>query len=445
MKDFEKIIRICKQRGFVYPAMEIYGGLRGFYDYGPLGCLLRNKIRKLWLEKLVFAEKNIYLIESSIIGSRIIYEASGHLERFHDPLVECKKCHNRFRADHLIKGKYGEIKLKDNKPLCPLCQGELTEERTFNLMFKTYVGPVEELASEAYLRPETAQGMFINFKNVLQSTRAKLPFGIAQIGKSFRNEITPQNFLFRTREFEQMEIEFFVKPKEANKWFEYWVEKSLSFYQQLGFKNENLRKKVIPKEELAHYSKANVDIEYHFPWGFDELEGIANRGDYDLKRHSKFSGQDLSYFDEETKEKIIPYVIEPSFGLDRIFLAALIEFYDEDEIDKEKRVVFRFPPYLAPVEIAVFALLTNKKQLVNKTREVYQLLKENKFSVTIDESGSIGRRYRRQDEIGTPYCITIDFQTLTDQTVTIRDRDSTQQIRVSINELVGYFREKFMI
>ncbi len=441
MKNLEEIINICKQRGFIFPAMEIYGGLKGFYDFGPLGVLLKNKIKNLWLKEVVFKRDNIFLIESSIIGTRKVYEASGHIEAFHDPLVECKSCHHRFRADHLLKGEYGEVKLKDNKPLCPLCSGELTEQRNFNLMFKTYVGPVEELQSEAYLRPETAQGMFYNFENVLKSMRAKLPFGIAQIGKAFRNEITPKNFIFRIREFEQMELEFFVHPKEADKWFNYWVEERFNWYLKLGFKKENLKKYVYPKEELAHYSSATIDIEYNFPFGWNELEGIANRTDYDLKRHSQYSGKDLVYFDEEKKEKITPYVIEPSVGIERLFLAILVEFYDEDIVEGEKRKVFRFPPFLAPIEVGVFPLLGNRKKIVEKAKEVYENLKEN-FIVFYDDSGSIGRRYRRQDEIGTPFGITIDFQTLEDNTVTIRDRDTTQQIRIKIEEIKNFIKEK---
>jgi glycyl-tRNA synthetase len=436
----EKIINICKQRGFIFQSAEIYGGLKGFYDYGHLGVLLKNKIKNLWLKEIVFKRDNIFLIESSIIGPRKVYEASGHIEGFQDPLVECKNCHNRFRADHLIKGEYGEVKLKDNKPLCPLCQGELTEERNFNLMFKTYVGPVEELASEAYLRPETAQGMFYNFKNILNSMRAKLPFGIAQIGKSFRNEITPRNFIFRIREFEQMELEFFVDPKEADKWFDYWVKERYNFYLKLGIKKENIRKREYAKEELAHYSQATTDIEYKFPWGWDELEGIANRTNYDLSRHSRFSGEELVYFDEKEKKKILPYVIEPSVGVDRLFLAILLEFYDEDVVDQEERRLFRFPPFLAPIEVAVFPLLGNRKELVDKAKEVYKLVKEN-FVCFYDESGSIGRRYRRQDEIGTPFCLTIDFQTLEDNTLTIRDRDTTKQIRLEIKEIKDYLKE----
>ncbi len=441
MKNLEEIINICKQRGFVFQSGEIYGGLRGFYDFGHLGVLLKNKIKNLWLKDVVFKRDNIFLIESSIIGLRKIYEASGHIENFQDPLVECKNCHQRFRADHLMKGDYGEVKIKDNKPLCPVCGGELTEERKFNLMFKTYVGPVEELANEAYLRPETAQGMFYNFKNVLISTRSKLPFGIAQIGKAFRNEITPKNFIFRIREFEQMELEFFVKPEEATKWFRYWVKERYNWYLKLKISKKNIRKREYSKEELAHYSSATTDIEYKFPWGFDELEGIANRTNYDLMRHSHFSGEELVYFDDKEKKKIIPYVIEPSAGVERLFLAILLEFYDEDEIEGEKRKLFRFPPFLAPIEVAVFPLLGNRKELVNAAKEVYQLIKED-FIVVYDENGSIGRRYRRQDEIGTPFCLTIDFQTLEDNTLTVRDRDTTQQERVKIDDVKNYLKEK---
>lgn len=441
MNNLEKIINIAKQRGFIFPSAEIYGGLRGFYDFGHLGVLLKNKIKNLWLKNIVFSRENVFLIETSLVGLRKVYEASGHLEGFYDFLVECKNCHNRFRADHLMKGEYGEVKIKDNKPLCPLCQGELTEERTFNLMFKTYVGPVEELANEAYLRPETAQGMFYNFKNILNSMRAKLPFGIAQIGKAFRNEITPRNFIFRIREFEQMELEFFVEPKEADKWFKYWVEERYNFYLKLGFNKNNIKKREYSKEELAHYSAATTDIEYKFPWGFDELEGIANRTNYDLSRHSHFSGEELVYFDEKTKKKILPYVIEPSVGVERFFLAILLEFYDEDEIEGETRRIFRFPPFLAPIEVAVFPLLGNRKNLVEKAKEVYKLTKED-FIVFYDESGSIGKRYRRQDEIGTPFCLTIDFQSLEDDTLTVRDRDTTSQQRIKIEEIKNYLKEK---
>ncbi len=442
MKDLELLINILKQRGFVYQSQEIYGGLRGVYDWGHLGVIMKNKIKSFWLKDVVFKRENIFLIESSILGLKRTYEASGHLQYFNDPLVECKNCHQRFRADHLIKGDYGEVEFKEGKALCPICKGELTEERSFNLMFKTYIGPVEELASVAYLRPETAQGMFYNFKNILNSYRPKLPFGIAQIGKAFRNEITPKNFLFRIREFEQMELEFFVKPEEAEKWFNYWVEERYNWYLKLGFKKENLRKYIYPKEELAHYSAGTIDIEYNYPFGFKELEGIANRTDYDLKRHSEFSNEELKYFDEKNKEKIYPYVIEPSVGVERLMFAIFCEFYDEDEIEGEVRRVFRFPSFLAPIEVAVFPLLSNRKKLVEKAKEIYFELKNEGFIVFYDDSGSIGRRYRRQDEIGTPFCLTIDFQTLEDETITIRDRDTTKQERLKIPEIKDFLREK---
>lgn len=441
MKDLEKIVNILKNRGFIFPSAEIYGGLKGFYDFGPLGVLIKNKLKNIWLKDIVHKRDNVFLIESSIIGPRRIYEASGHVENFQDPLVECKKCHQRFRADHLLKGDYGKIKKKNNKPLCPLCQGELTEEKKFNLMFKTYVGPVEESASEAYLRPETAQGIFLNFKNILTSMRAKLPFGIAQIGKAFRNEITPKNFIFRIREFEQMELEFFVNPQEAKKWFNYWVEERFKWYLKLGFKKENLRKRKYKKNELAHYSAETVDIEYKFPWGWDELEGIANRTNYDLKRHSKFSNQELIYFDEKRKKDILPYVIEPSVGIERLLLAIFLEFYDEDIINEETRRVFRFPSFLSPIEVAIFPLLGNKQNLIEKAKMINQNLKDD-FISFYDETGSIGRRYRRQDEIGTPFCLTIDFQTLENETLTIRFRDTTTQERVKIENLKEYLKEK---
>jgi glycyl-tRNA synthetase len=441
MKNLDEIIRILKQRGFIFQSAEIYGGLKGFYDFGHLGVLLKNKVKNLWLQEIVFKRDNIFLIESSIIGPKKVYEASGHIQSFQDPLIECKNCHQRFRADHLLKGDYGEVKSKNNKPLCPICNGELTEERNFNLMFKTYAGPVEELAAEVYLRPETAQGIFYNFKNILNSMRTKLPFGIAQIGKSFRNEITPKNFIFRIREFEQMELEFFTDSKTTNEWFNYWVQERYKWYLKLGFKKGNIRQRIYSQDELSHYSSATTDIEYQFPWGFDEIEGIANRTDYDLKKHSQFSGEELVYFDEKTKSKITPYVIEPSAGVERILLAIFLEFYDEDTVDNELRKIFRFPPFLAPIEVAVFPLLGNRDNLTKKAQEVYQTIKKN-FITLYDDSGSIGKRYRRQDEIGTPFCLTIDFQTLEDNTLTIRDRDTTNQTRIKIEEINDYLTEK---
>jgi len=441
MYDFEKIINLAKKRGFVFQSYDIYGGLKGFYDFGHLGVLMKNNIKRLWL-KDILNMGNIFLIESTNIGPRKLYEASGHIENFYDRLVECEKCHNRFKEDSLLKGEYGEIEIKDGIASCPICGGRLMEARNFNLMFKTYVGPVEELSSEAYLRPETAQGIFVNFENILKTTRTKLPFGIAQIGKAYRNEITPKNFIFRVREFEQMEIEFFVKPEEDEKWFNFWVDKRLKWYEKIGIKRENLIPEDVPKEELAHYSKRTIDIKYKFPFGLGEIEGIANRTDYDLKRHSEYSKKDLSYFDEETGKKILPYVIEPSSGVERIFLALLCESYDEDELEGEKRIVLRLKPYIAPIQLAVFPLLSNRENLVKKAKEVYDLLKDD-FITFYDEAGSIGRRYRRQDEIGTPYCITIDFETLEKNDVTVRDRDSIKQERVKIEELKDYLEEKF--
>ncbi len=450
MEKLEKIINLAERRGFVFKSYEIYGGVGGFYDFGPLGVLLKNKIKELWL-KDILNMPNIYLIETPIIGPRVLYEASGHIENFYDRLVECKSCHKRFREDHLLKGEYGEIEIKDNKALCPLCKGELTEARNFNLMFKTFVGPVEELASESYLRPETAQGIFVNFKNILNSMRAKLPFGIAQIGKSFRNEITPKNFIFRIREFEQMEIEFFVRPEEDEIWFNFWVEKRFKWYTDiLGIKKENLVKHIQSEDELAHYAKKAIDIYYRFPFKEDEIEGIANRTDYDLKRHMEFSKEDLTYFDEKTKTKLIPYVIEPSAGVERILFALLCDAYDEDEVPNEKgklekRTVLRFKPAIAPVQVAVFPLLSNRKPLIEKAKEVFGIINNSSIIVIYDETGSIGKRYRRQDEIGTPFCITIDFQTLEDNTVTVRDRDTTKQERISINEILDYLKDKLKI
>ncbi|BCX15565.1 MAG: glycine--tRNA ligase [Candidatus Parcubacteria bacterium] len=444
MNKLDKIIQISKNRGFVFPAAEIYGGLKGFYDFGHLGVLLKNKIKKLWLQSVVFKRDDIFLIESSLIGPKKIYEASGHLNNFQDPLVECKQCHQRFRNDHLLKGEYGKIEIKNNKPLCPLCKGQLTEEKQFNLMFKTFAGPVENSAAEVYLRPETAQGIFYNFKHYLNFTRTKLPFGIAQIGKSFRNEITPKNFIFRVREFEQMELEFFTKPKESKQWFNFWVAERYKWFLKLGFNQKNIRQRKYNKKELAHYSTATIDIEYKFPWGWDEVEGIANRTDYDLKNHSQYSQEDLSYFDQTTKKKIIPYVIEPSLGVERLMLAILLEFYNEDTVKEETRNIFKFPPFLAPIEVAVLPLLSNKQNLIKKSQSIYYDIKQN-FQAVYDENGSIGKRYRRQDEIGTPFCLTIDFQTLKDDTITVRDRDTTYQERIKINEIKDYLKQKIEI
>ena len=415
----ENIVNLCKRRGFVFPSSEIYGGFASTWDYGPLGIELKRNIKEAWWRDMVTSRENIVGIETAALMHPKVWQASGHVEGFSDPLVDCRACKQRFRADHILDG------------LCPSCGSkDLTESRQFNLMFKTFVGPVEEAAATAYLRPETAQGMFVNFQSVLQTARLKLPFGIAQMGKSFRNEITPGNFIFRTREFEQMEMEFFVKPGTDEHWFEYWREERLSWYFKQGLKKENLQLRDYPKEELAHYAKACSDIEYNYPFGWGELEGIANRTDFDLKQHMDASGKDLTYFDDETRDHYLPYVIEPAVGVDRIFLILLIDAYDEEEAEGEKRVVLRFHPKMAPIKAGVFPLLRKDGQ-PEKALEIRDILKRH-FPVIYDQAGSIGRRYRRQDEIGTPYGITVDHQTMKDQTVTLRDRDLMTQVRIPI-------------
>lgn len=430
----EKIVNLAKRRGFVFPSADLYGGLSGFYDYGPLGVSLKNNIKRLWRERFIFLREDMYEIESAAIAPAKIFEASGHLKEFADLLVECKKCHKRYRLDHL------------KHKICHNCAGkDFSEPKRFNLMFKTFVGSVEDSASVSYLRPENAQGMFVNFKNIIDSYHPKLPFGITQIAKVFRNEITPGDFLFRTREYELMEFEYFIEENEWEKQFEFWLEEARLWLFSLGLKNENIENKEIPLEERAHYSKRTVDIYYNYPFGKSELCAIAYRGDFDLKNHSQKSGVDLSYFDEGTKGRFIPHVIEPTFGADRLFLALLCESYDEDEIGGEKRVVLRFLPKIAPIKVAVFPLLANKEKLVSKAREVYRQLKiENSKlkigdAVAFDDIGNIGKRYRRQDEIGTPWCVTIDFQTLEDGTVTVRNRDTAQQERIRTADLTDYF------
>ncbi len=424
----EKIVSLCKRRGFIFPSSEIYGGLSSCWDYGPLGVELKRNIKDNWWRTIVQERDDIVGIETSILMNPKVWIASGHVDSFTDPLVECKVCHLRWRATELTNNR------------CPDCSGELTEPRLFNLMFKTFIGPVEEESSVTYLRPETAQGMFVNFDNVLNSSRKKLPFGIAQIGKSFRNEITPGNFIFRTREFEQMEIEYFVKPGTDDYWFEYWVKERYNWYINLGIKKENLRLRQHTKDELAHYAKACYDIEYLFPMGWAELEGIANRGDFDLIQHTKHSGKSLVYFDDETGDRFVPYVIEPSAGVDRAALAFLIDAYDEEIAEGEVRTVLHLHPALAPIKVAVLPLSRNEK-LVPLAKEIYARLRRC-FMTQYDDAQSIGRRYRRQDEIGTPFCVTIDFQSLEDNQVTIRERDSMAQIRVPINELEEILQAK---
>jgi glycyl-tRNA synthetase len=419
--DMDKIVSLCKRRGLIFPSSEIYGGLASCWDYGPMGVELKRNVKDAWWKAIVHERADVVGLDTSIMMHPGVWAASGHIDSFTDPLVDCKSCHLRWRAD-AIEGE-----------TCPECGGELTEPRMFNLMFKTSMGPVEEEASTVYLRPETAQGIFVNFDNVVTTSRKKLPLGIAQMGKSFRNEITPGNFVFRTREFEHMELEYFVKPETDEKWLDYWVKERFDWYVKLGIEKENLRLRQHGKDELAHYAKDCHDIEYLFPMGWSELEGIANRGDFDLSQHAKCSGRELSYYDAEAGEKYVPYVIEPSAGVDRSVLAFLIDAYDEEEIEGEKRTVLHLHRSLAPVKIAVLPLSRNEK-LTPLAKEVFNKLCPN-FVTDYDDSQSIGRRYRRQDEIGTPFCVTIDFESLEDKQVTIRDRDSLAQIRVPIGEL----------
>ena len=425
----DTIVSMAKRRGIVFQSSEIYGGLRSFWDYGPLGVELKRNVRAAWWKDMVQERANVVGLESSIMMSPKVWEASGHLESFTDPLVECLSCHQRFREDHLPASR-----------ACPNCGNkEWTDARNFNLMFKSFMGPVESAENEVYLRPETAQGMFVDFATVQQASRKKLPFGIAQIGKSFRNEITPGNFIYRTREFEQMEMEFFCQPGTDEEWHEYWIGERMRWYTGLGIREEKLRIREHEADELSHYSKRTVDIEYAFPftdWG--ELEGIANRTDFDLKAHEKVSGEDLTYFDQEKEERFHPYVIEPAAGVDRATLAFLIDAYREEEAPSakggtEKRVYLALHKDLAPIKVAVLPLSRNEK-LVPKAQEVFDLLKGT-WMCDYDDAGSIGRRYRRQDEIGTPFCVTVDFESLDDNAVTVRDRDTMSQERVSVELL----------
>lgn len=419
--DMEKIVSLSQRRGFVFPSSEIYGGLSGCWDYGPLGVEMKRNVKDAWWRRNVRERDDMVGLDTSILMHPKVWEASGHVASFSDPLVECKSCHMRWKADDLKEAK------------CPSCGGELTEERMFNTMFKTFVGPVEDSASVVYLRPETAQGMFVDFEAVSASTRKKLPFGIAQQGKAFRNEITTGNFIFRSREFEIMEFEFFVKPGTDDKWFEYWVEERLNFYLRLGIKKEHLSLHPHPKEKLAHYARACTDITFLFPHGWSELEGIANRQAYDLTQHAKGSSKTIEYFDDETKEHYVPFVIEPSVGVDRCFLALLCDAYREEPDKDETRVVLGLHPDIAPIKAAILPL-SKKPNLAAMAKDVYTSIRPA-FMTMYDETQSIGRRYRRQDEIGTPYCITVDFQSLEDNRVTVRDRDSMNQIRIPISTL----------
>ena len=452
----EKIVNLCKNRGYIYPGSEIYGGLANSWDYGPLGSELKNNVKKAWMKKFIQENKYNVGLDAAILMNPETWVATGHVGGFSDPLIDCKECKTRHRADKLIEewatanGKdliadgWSDEEMvsfiNDNNIVCPEC-GKLnfTEIRKFNLMFKTFQGVTEDSKAEIYLRPETAQGIFVNFKNVLRTTRKKMPMGVGQIGKAFRNEITPGNFTFRTREFEQMELEFFCKPGTDLEWFSYWKDYCKNFLISLGMKEENIRLRDHSPEELVFYSKATTDIEFKFPFGWGELWGIADRTDYDLNRHMDHSGQDLSYMDPETNEKYVPYVIEPSLGCDRVALSFLCNSYEEEEIaEGDTRIVLHLHPALAPFKVAVLPL---SKKLSEKANEVYDRLSKN-FMCDYDEAGSIGKRYRREDEIGTPYCVTIDFDTLEDESVTIRDRDSMEQVRVKIDELETWIGER---
>lgn len=456
LKSMETLVALCKNRGFIYPGSEIYGGLANTWDYGPLGVELKNNIKSAWRKKFIQEQKNVVGLDAAILMNPETWVASGHVGGFSDPLIDCKECKTRHRADKLIEewaheqgkdmiadGMSNEELInfiKENQIPCPNCgKCNFTDIRQFNLMFKTTQGVTEDKASEIYLRPETAQGIFVDFKSVMRSSRKKIPMGIAQIGKAFRNEITPGNYIFRTREFEQMEMEFFCKPGTDLEWFKYWKEYAKKWLLNLGMKEENIRLRDHGKEELVFYSKATTDIEFNFPFGWGELWGIADRTNYDLSRHMEHSKQDLSYQDPETNEKYVPYVIEPSLGADRVLLAFLCNAYDEEEIaEGDVRIVLHLHPALAPYKVAVLPL---SKKLSEKANEVYEELSK-KFMCDYDESGSIGKRYRREDEIGTPYCVTIDFDTLEDESVTIRDRDTMEQVRVKIEDLKDWISEK---
>jgi glycyl-tRNA synthetase len=426
----DKIVALCKRRGFIFPSSEIYGGIGSTYDYGHYGVLLKTNVKNEWWRAMLLERDDIVALDSAILQHPKVWEASGHLAGFTDPLVDCRTCKQRYRADHLADVSCG---IKPSKSPGESSECDLTDARDFNLMFETTVGPVKESGSVAYLRPETAQGIFINFKNVLQFSRKRPPFGIAQVGKSFRNEITPGNFIFRTREFEQMEMEYFVPPAEAPRWFDHWLQERERWYVELGIRPTHLRLRAHSPDELSHYSSGTSDVEYLFPIGWSELEGIANRGDFDLTQHATYSGEKLEYFDPQTGERYVPHVIEPAAGADRATLAFLVDAYDEEEVEGEKRTVLKLHPRLAPVKVAVLPLVRKDGQ-PELAREVFARLRR-RLQAEYDEGGSIGKRYRRQDEIGTPWCVTIDHQSLEDRTVTVRDRDSLAQERVAIDEL----------
>ena len=441
--SMEKIVSLCKRRGFVFQNSEIYGGLASTWDYGPLGVELKGNVKEAWWRSIVYERDDIEGLDAAILMHPKTWMASGHINSFFDLLVDCKNCKKRFKVQDLTEN--GKKKIKEIK--CPGCGGSsFTQERPFNLMFKTFLGPVEDASSQVYLRPETAQGIFVNFNNVCNSAHKKLPFGIAQIGKAFRNEVTTGNFTFRSREFEQMEIEYFVAPHDAQTWYKYWIKERLNWYIKLGISSKNLKVREHTKDELAHYAKACVDIDYKFPFGWSELEGIANRTDFDLSEHAKFSGKELSYFEEETKTKIVPYIIEPSGGVDRTVLAFLVDAYREEEVRGRKRVVLGLHKSLSPIKVAVLPLLKNRPEIVKLAKSIAQGLRKNisvcAGKVAYDDTAAIGRLYRRQDEIGTIFCVTVDMDSLQDEKVTVRERDSMKQERVSIDGLESYLIEK---
>lgn len=426
----EKIVSLCKRRGFVFPGSEIYGGLSGTWDYGPMGAELANNVKNLWWKMFVSDREDMYGIDAAILMNAKVWEASGHVSGFSDPLVECQKCHHRFRADQLEDAKK-----------CPDCGGKLGEERQFNMMFKTHAGAAEDESSVTYLRPETAGGMFVNFKNVLDSMHPKLPFGLAQIGKSFRNEIAPRDFIFRSREFRQMEVEYFVRPENWEKSFEEWRDLIHKWCEVIGLNKSHIHELEVAEGDRAHYSKRTIDIEFDYPFGRKELYGLAYRGDFDLKAHSAGSGVELSYFDEETKERFTPHVIEPSLGVERTILAILCDAYTEDDLGGETRTYLKLSPKIAPVKVAVFPLLKNKPELVKVAEEIFEKLSDEFEGVVFDDNGNIGKRYRRQDEIGTPWCVTVDFETIEkNEGVTVRDRDTGEQKRMQIPELVEFIK-----
>jgi len=447
----EKIISLCKRRGFIYPGSEIYGGLSGAWDYGPLGLTLKNNIKNSWWKKFVEEREDMYGIDTAILMNGKVWEASGHVAGFSDPLVECDKCHSQYRADQIgfpsdhfqnMKKGISSISYVFVPPKCEKCGSAENwfAPIMFNMMFKTNIGPVEDKSSTSYLRPETAQGMFVNFKNVMDSFHPKLPFGLAHIGKAFRNEISPRDFLFRAREFEQMEIEYFTRESEWEKIFENFRTEILKWLSDIGLSKNSIHELEVSAEDRAHYSKRTIDFEFDYPFGRKELLGLAYRTDFDLSAHINKSGADLSYYDEETKERFTPHCIEPSFGLDRAVLAVLCEVYTEDELGGEKRIFLKLKPSIAPVKVAVFPLLKNKPELVKKAEEIYRELKKEIRPIVFDDNGNIGKRYRRQDEIGTPFCVTIDFDTLENDTVTIRDRDTGEQERVKAGDLVNFIK-----